>query len=439
MAVAAGGASSGSGGVAKSITRRITTRVVPSPVQSLTPTDACFPSTRISAERGVRRTSTDATFIPVIRLDSASRISTPTSGGSAAGSSTVTTMRVAAANAGAAARTRPKSKGAITTTLDVRDAPGGKIAGRQDALFPGGVAGRLMDEAKTQPEALPMTASRYHWSTILFLTALGCGGQAEENQGALLVTTSLPPGDKGTLIIGGSVPAWAGNLWVKANGKHLVYYPENTPPLEIAGGHDSFSISLPPTTYELELVNRVGQTLLRTGPIELQPAGVTFVWVHDSPSGLVAEVPDVTPDADPSTVQIRVSNVSNDERVIFSRCLGHADCPYCNTVPLPGQSDFASRDCTTLTTVAPGETWSSLQPIASLAPVPRYDSSCIAVQLEGQALAPVCAADLNSSSLGFQDVVDLFIDGLSQTTEENPDGSLIGKQPGIFPYGSKFF
>jgi hypothetical protein len=285
-----------------------------------------------------------------------------------------------------------------------------------------------------------MTASRYHWSAILFLTALGCGGQAGENQGALLVATSSSPGDAGTLIIGGSVPAWAGNLWVRANGKHLVYYPSNTPPLEIgADGHDSFSIWLPPTTYQLELLNRAGQTLLRTGPVDLQPAGVTFVWVHDSPSGLVAEVPDVTPDADPSTIQIRVSNVSTDERVIFSRCLGHADCADCGTSPLPGQSDFASRDCTTLTTAAPGETWSSLQTIASLAPVPGYDSSCIAAQLEGQPLAPVCVADLNNRSLRFQDVWDFFIDGLDEAAEQNPDGSLVGKEPGMFDYGNKFF
>jgi hypothetical protein len=285
-----------------------------------------------------------------------------------------------------------------------------------------------------------MTHRRYHSPALLLLAIAGCSSPPVESRDLLVVTNGPPADGEGALEIGGSVPAWAGKLRVKLNGQYLgAAVGTDVTELEIWGGfHAMVSATLAPGAREIELVDRAGQTLLHTGPVDVRPGARTFVWVHDSSAGLVAEVPNLTPDADPSTVEVRVLNVSSDEHVIVSRCVGHKNCPKCVTSPVGGQSEFPPQDCTTITTVGPAETWFSLQPIDGAAPAEGYDSSCVATHLEGQPLAPGCSAELDPESQSFQELTDLFVDGLTPGIVSNPDGSTKGMGVGAFDLGNRF-
>jgi hypothetical protein len=279
-----------------------------------------------------------------------------------------------------------------------------------------------------------MITPRHHLLTtvILILSLAACSTQDLDGDGFF---RQPEPGDAISMI--GSIAAPVGDLRIKVNGKFLVTESADRKfnYWELRGGLLS-SVSVP-AGAPIDLVNGGGQTLLHIGPVVPSAITHTLVWVHGSATDLVAEIPDLVPDDDETTAEVRVVNVSMAERVIVSRCVGVVSCTNCGTTAPTNTAfgDFALSDCEALTTVGPGQEWTSkLEPTNITA---GGGSACLAVQDEGSVLGPICRVELNRPSPVFQERSHIFIDGLFNTTAYLPDGTAV-PFPSGFVAGNKF-
>ena len=277
-----------------------------------------------------------------------------------------------------------------------------------------------------------------HQILLALLVAAGCSTETiGGGESLLLINAGHLPTDP-WVSVGGSVPAWAGNVRVKINGRYLATGGPNNgySYLEISGGYHS-EVAAPldasTTTAEIELVGQDGRTLLHTAPLSLSDPGGLFLWVHDSPSGLVGEVPDPTVDDDPETAEIRTVNVSSGDRVELYRCVGVVGCPGCVTTPNGASVPFSFDDCSLLATVGPGERWTDKVAVTHVDDPPAPGSACVGAHLEGQPIGPVCYVELNTPALAFRDLTYLFLDGLTPTLELNGAGP-----PALLP-GTDFY
>jgi hypothetical protein len=231
------------------------------------------------------------------------------------------------------------------------------------------------------------------------------------------------------------LPAQVGAVRIKVNGKFLVWdlgdvsdSDDVGPPyVYVEGGMHQLEVI--PSGAQLDLVGSVGQTLLHfEAPEPFTPPA--RVWVHDSPAGLDAAVLDMTPDDDPTTAEVTVANASAGERVIVSRCVGVIDCEDCSTQPTNDEyGEFALSDCQALSTVGPGEQWTSKQEPTDISTGPG--SACLAVQEEGSLAGPICVEDLNRPTPSFQERSYVLIDDITRSAVEHLDGT-VATYPSFF-------
>jgi hypothetical protein len=275
-----------------------------------------------------------------------------------------------------------------------------------------------------------MTTPRHHLLTMLILSLAACSTQDLDGTGFF---RQLQPDDDLIEMVG-SIRAPVGNLRIKVDGQFLIsgFVDGKFVYAEIQGG--LLSSATVPAGAPIDLVNGAGQTLLHIEPVVSSAITHTLLWVYDSPTGLVAEVPDLVPDDDDTTVEVRAVNVTVAERVIVSRCVGVFTCETCETSPDKGVGevgrDFDISACEALTTIGPGQEWTS-KPEPTNVPVGGIGSACLALQREGLDFGPLCAVELNRPSPRFQERSHVFIDGLYAISPVLPQGL-------DFPYFSGF-
>jgi hypothetical protein len=239
--------------------------------------------------------------------------------------------------------------------------------------------------------------------------------------------------------VASAMPAQVGTVRIKVDGKFLVWdldnhsddgwdYGDPDPPyvyLE-GGGHQ---VEMMPSGAQLDLVDSAGQTVLHfEAPEPFTPPA--RVWVHDSPAGLSAALLDMTPDDDPTTAEVTVVNASAGERVIMWRCVGVIECEDCSTRPASSEyGEFPLSDCLALTTVGPGEQWTSKLEPTDVSTGPG--AACLAVQSEGSVAGPVCVEDLNRPTASFLERSYILIDDIARSAVQYPDGT-VSTYPSVF-------
>src|SRR3954471_15440426 len=113
-----------------------------------------------------------------------------------------------------------------------------------------------------------------HELLIALFAAAGCTTDTINGDESLLVTNGDHSPADPWIRVGGSVPASAGRVRVKINGRYLVAADSSNSRtyLEIWGGlHSEVVGQLDPdiTSAEVELVSEDGKTLLHTSPLPL--------------------------------------------------------------------------------------------------------------------------------------------------------------------------
>lgn len=266
---------------------------------------------------------------------------------------------------------------------------------------------------------------RPHWLAAVALAMLAC---STEHRGGGAAYQTINSSDPDLVWIASAMPAQVGTARIKVNGKYLVWDSSGGSDVDtgapnyvyIEGGTHEVEVIASGT--QLDLVGSAGETLLHfEAPEPFTPP--SRVWVHESPARLAAEVLDMTPDDDPTTAEVTVANASAGERVIVSRCVGVIDCEGCSTTPTNDEyGEFALSDCQALTTVGPGEQWTSKQEPTDITTGPG--SACLALQQEGAVAGPICVEDLNRPTPTFQERSYVLIDDITRSAVEHLDGTI---------------
>jgi hypothetical protein len=258
-----------------------------------------------------------------------------------------------------------------------------------------------------------MTAPRPHLLASLILSLTACS------------TQHLDAGDFYTEVdstqspfarMGGWVPAWAGDLRIKLDGRYWISrgVADEFTYFTIEGSDHYRQWAPAPTGFNIDLVSNAGQTLLHLDPIAPSATAMTntTIWVHDSPNGLVGETLNLTPDDDDTTVEVRAVNVSDTTRLALWRCVGEISCPNCPTSSADGDSTFSPDDCEAVTTIGPGERWASTETPTQVTSDTRDGAACLATPNEYYYGALTCVVELNRPAGGFQEVSNILIDGM---------------------------
>jgi hypothetical protein len=277
-----------------------------------------------------------------------------------------------------------------------------------------------------------MLTLRPHWLAALALALVACS--TEHRDGDPLYQ-KINTSDPNLVWLASALPAQVGAVRIKVNGKFLVWdmgdasdVDAGGPPyVYIEGGMHQVEVIA--SGAQLDLVDSAGQTLLHfEAPERFAPPAE--VWVHDSPAGPAAAVLDMTPDDDPTTAEVTVASASAGERVIVWRCVGVIDCEGCSTTPTNDEyGEFALSDCQALTTVGPGEQWTSKQEPTDITTGPG--SACLALQQEGAVAGPICVEDLNRPTPTFLERSYVLIDDITRSAVEHLDGT-IATYPSFF-------
>ena len=154
-----------------------------------------------------------------------------------------------------------------------------------------------------------MITPRHHLLTTLILSLAACSTQDLDGTGFF---RQLQPDDDLIEMVG-SIRAPVGSLRIKVDGQFLIsgFVDGKFVYAEIQGALRSSATV--PAGAPIDLVNGAGQTLLQIEPVVSSKITHTLLWVYDSATGLVAEVPDLVPDDDETTIEVRVLNVNAAE------------------------------------------------------------------------------------------------------------------------------
>ena len=241
--------------------------------------------------------------------------------------------------------------------------------------------------------------------------------------------------DPNLVWLASALPAQVGTVRIKVNGKFLVWDLGDgwdfgdADPLYVYIEGGTHQLEVIPSGAQLDLVGSAGQTLLHfEAPEPFTPPA--RVWVHDSPAGPDAAVLDMTPDDDPTTAEVTVVNASAGERVIVSRCVGVIDREDCSTRPTSDEyGEFSLSDCRALTTVGPGEQWTSKQEPTEHQHRPGSRMSRSAGGRFGG--GPHLRGGLEPADPLFPGAELLLIDDITRSAVEHPDGT-VSTSPSFF-------